>query len=217
MTYKKGFTLAEILITLTIVGIVAAITIPNLVGNASKKSQASLMRKTSVELTEAVDLEISQKDVKSVAPLFDTTDKINDFLVNTFKVIKNCHSDPFNTTTTCLPSKMGYISGAASTNLSDYITIADSSCIENSAGITICMSKFVPNATDKTTGYGEILVDTNGVKDPNIKGRDIFRLKYMYNGDIEDYGVADNCTGIAITTPDGCYARLEQDNWTMNY
>lgn len=34
---KKGFTLAEVLITLGIVGIVAAMTIPNLIGNYRKK------------------------------------------------------------------------------------------------------------------------------------------------------------------------------------
>ena len=33
---KKGFTLAEVLITLGIIGIVAALTIPNLIGNYEK-------------------------------------------------------------------------------------------------------------------------------------------------------------------------------------
>ena len=35
---KKGFTLAEVLITLAIIGIVAAMTIPTLVENAQKKA-----------------------------------------------------------------------------------------------------------------------------------------------------------------------------------
>ena len=35
---KKGFTLAEVLITLTIIGIVAAITLPSLLVNVNEKA-----------------------------------------------------------------------------------------------------------------------------------------------------------------------------------
>jgi prepilin-type N-terminal cleavage/methylation domain-containing protein len=214
MYKKKGFTLAEVLITLTIVGVISAITVPNLVGNASKKSQTALLRKTYVELTEAIDMEISQKDVKSVTTIFNSTDKLNEFLVNTFKVAKNCQQDSIGDTK-CLPTAINYISGAGATNMSSYITEANASCIVNTAGVAICMSLFQPNATTLTDGFGEILIDTNSTKEPNIKGRDIFRLHYKYNGDIEDAGVAANCA--AAGAPDGCFVTLQNDNWVMEY
>ncbi len=42
---KKGFTLAEILITLGIIGIVAAMTIPTLISNYKKKEYSTKIKK----------------------------------------------------------------------------------------------------------------------------------------------------------------------------
>ena len=42
MRTQKGFTLAEVLITLGIIGIVAAMTIPNLIENYQKKVKSML-------------------------------------------------------------------------------------------------------------------------------------------------------------------------------
>lgn len=53
---KKGFTLAEVLITLAIIGVVAAMTIPTLVSNISRKQHLSAFKKKFAEITEAVKL-----------------------------------------------------------------------------------------------------------------------------------------------------------------
>lgn len=42
---KKGFTLSEVLITLGIIGIVAAITLPTLITNYQKKTTATRVKK----------------------------------------------------------------------------------------------------------------------------------------------------------------------------
>ena len=42
---KKGFTLAEVLITLTVIGIVAAITLPSLTTNVQKAQTGSTLAK----------------------------------------------------------------------------------------------------------------------------------------------------------------------------
>ena len=49
-----GFTLAEVLITLGIIGVVAAITIPNLIQNNYEKRTVSLLRQTQSILAQAV-------------------------------------------------------------------------------------------------------------------------------------------------------------------
>ena len=41
MSFKKAFTLAEVLITLTIIGVIAALTIPNLVQSWRKHERIS--------------------------------------------------------------------------------------------------------------------------------------------------------------------------------
>lgn len=51
---KKGFTLAEVLITLGIIGVVAALTIPSLIGNYKKKVTATKLKQTYSILSNAV-------------------------------------------------------------------------------------------------------------------------------------------------------------------
>ena len=53
---KKGFTLAEVLITLGVIGIVAAMTIPNLVSNYQKKVFATKAKQTYSILSNALAL-----------------------------------------------------------------------------------------------------------------------------------------------------------------
>ena len=42
---KKGFTLAEVLITLGIIGVVAALTLPSLITNYRKKQTVAQLKK----------------------------------------------------------------------------------------------------------------------------------------------------------------------------
>ena len=53
---KRGFTLAEVLITLGIIGVVAAMTIPTLISNVSRKQHLTAFKKKYAEITEAVKL-----------------------------------------------------------------------------------------------------------------------------------------------------------------
>ena len=53
---KLGFTLAEVLITLGIIGIVAAMTIPVLITNYQKKTTATRVKKAYSELLLAIKL-----------------------------------------------------------------------------------------------------------------------------------------------------------------
>ena len=53
---KAAFTLAEVLITLAIIGIVAAMTIPTLVANYTKKVTATKVKKVFAELNQVVRL-----------------------------------------------------------------------------------------------------------------------------------------------------------------
>ena len=50
---KKGFTLSEILITLTIVGVVAALTVPAVMKNYRNKMYTAALQKTYNQLSDA--------------------------------------------------------------------------------------------------------------------------------------------------------------------
>lgn len=59
---KKGFTLAEILITLGIIGVVAAMTIPTLIANTNGAKYRSQYKKTLSSLNQAVKMNIAKHD-----------------------------------------------------------------------------------------------------------------------------------------------------------
>lgn len=53
---SKGFTLAEVLITLGIIGVVAAITIPTLMQNSQDKEKITALKKTYSTLSQAFSM-----------------------------------------------------------------------------------------------------------------------------------------------------------------
>ncbi|MCM1338091.1 MAG: type II secretion system GspH family protein [Muribaculaceae bacterium] len=56
MSLKRGFTLAEVLITLGIIGVVAAMTIPNLIADARKRAIENQLKKSYASITNAIRL-----------------------------------------------------------------------------------------------------------------------------------------------------------------
>ena len=59
--FKKGFTLAEVLITLAIIGIVAALTIPSVISNAQQQEFKTGLKKAVSVLNEAIQTNIAQE------------------------------------------------------------------------------------------------------------------------------------------------------------
>ncbi len=196
-----AFTLAEVLITMAIIGVISALTVPNLVGNASKKGQVALIRKAYVELQDSIDSYMAEIDAKTTASALSTQAKVNSFLTEFFKVTKNCGA----TVSSCMNTKI-YLPNSTS-----YIEISltDPSCITNASGISVCMEPY-----NSTNGNGKIVIDTNGLKDPNIKGRDVFELTYSSNGEISDSASSDCASTSKIS---GCFTKLQEDNYEMNY
>lgn len=92
------------------------------------------------------------------------------------------------------------------------------------------------------TGYvrwSHILIDTNGLKGPNIAGRDVFFIAYYEDGTIDEEGVSPVCNSMKVChVPDnaeelrqnlynnscfsssrfrGCFGKILNDGWEMNY
>ena len=70
MKLKVGFTLAEVLITLGIIGVVAAITIPNLITSYQKHVTVTKLQKAISVLNQAYKLSFDEVGEPSVAESF---------------------------------------------------------------------------------------------------------------------------------------------------
>lgn len=70
MVARRGFTLAEILITLGIIGIVAAMTIPTIAARSTHKKLQSQFKKTYAELNQATRAFYADTDFLCMTMMF---------------------------------------------------------------------------------------------------------------------------------------------------
>lgn len=184
---KFAFTLSEVLITLVIIGVVAAITVPVLFANYQEKAIKSSLKKNYSALTQA--LTKYQADNSQRLMLSDIKDEkqMKSILKEYMMVMYDC--DEMTGEKACLPtSKNGLFSDSyknysKKTNLpKEYykdgqLVLQDGSLIMIDSNIT----QIVPRLY--------ILVDVNGFgKKPNIVGRDVFAFQLSEDGHLLPMG-----------------------------
>ncbi|AOR38276.1 hypothetical protein BHV42_03280 [Candidatus Melainabacteria bacterium MEL.A1] len=149
---KIAFTLAEVLITLGIIGVVAAMTMPSLVANYEKKRTATAVKKAYSELSQALKLaEVDYGDM-------EYWDYPDGFDIEENKAFVNRYITPYYKGVTMLQDGM----------ISDWTGISDTGINFISSNGTIFSGK--PNSTNAFY----VLIDVNGFKKPNKMGTDIF-------------------------------------------
>jgi prepilin-type N-terminal cleavage/methylation domain-containing protein len=157
---RKGFTLAEVLVTLTIIGVIAALTIPALLQGTNQAEYKTALKKAVATLNQAIVMGIAQT----------STDPSN---------CDNCGSGGNATALAYyFISKLNVIS--QTTNVSQpYFYTADGMKYT----ITTASASGACGATtsiDPGTAYCQILVDVNGDKQPGTEssGSGTFRDQY---------------------------------------
>lgn len=225
---KKGFTLSEVLITLAIVGVIAALTIPAIVKNYRNKLYVSQLKRTYVQLTDAMQAIMNDESTNNyystsagVAPDDIATCKKGPcyFLTNYFKTIKTACGG--GAEGSCTAAHYKTLDGAV-----DKGAMNGSYCVQISTGATICISHNTANTVSS------VIIDVNGQSEPNIAGRDVFSLDIKQNGTLADYGSgsidesvqgcsADLCgtqnNGTLFEAACGCMTKILEDGWTMTY
>ena len=179
--WSKGFTLAEVLITLGIIGVVAAVTIPTLVQNYQERAwkEASLVFETKLE--EALKTMNTQQTLAG----YKTTEDFVNELSNHFKMNKICKN---NELLTCFSDKvywgdekeeidMSKIKSAKDFGQKDWNT--DIVGVQFANGVTGLIA-YNPECTqnpysNQITGTSclAILYDTDGFKNPNTTNKDL--------------------------------------------
>ncbi len=184
---KAAFTLAEVLITLGIIGVVAAVTLPTLVANYQKTVWVNQLKKTYSTLNEGFKQIVANEGCTTLecAGLsgtgndagFDFSNaNTKDKFVKEFKLENVFVGEP--------PSNSIY--NYKVKTLSGY----ESSFQELSSGDeyslfgTTTSGEIISIFTGGFVGP-MIIVDINGLKSPNVYGRDIFMFSYFdYNDSV---------------------------------
>lgn len=196
--FKKGFTLAEVLITLGIIGVVAALTIPSLIANYQKTQYVAGLKKAYAEITEALKLMANDHgcpgDLKCTGIFISSSPEGNTILGNElkkyFKLAKDCGTtyDANDESTKCLSDSVSnaFDGSVERTNMNTDKIGNYNFITADGFGISIynygCTNVYgFPSGFNLSQYCGEIDIDVNGLKGPNNWGRDIFNF-WITNG-----------------------------------
>ncbi len=184
---KAAFTLAEVLITLAVIGIVAALTLPGLIQNHNEKAWSTAKDLWEKKLTETV----RRMNTDGVMTGHDTTEDFMDTFKQYMKVIKTCDNTDINkcyspkvVTTGSNEEPMDVetdsLTSASSMGLSDWQTNTNTMSFVVADGTTVIMA-YQPECpyadpiedTGSQVSCMGYMVDVNGKKGPNRVGKDI--------------------------------------------
>ena len=185
-TYSKiAFTLAEVLITLAVIGVVAVITIPSLVKNYNEKAWGTAQD----VFTKRLEVATRQMNTEEkLAGYSNTMDFVNE-LKRYIKITRVCDNSNI---TKCFekeviwnegedPIDMSTIKNAASLGQDDWDT--DTVAVQFANGVNAIIA-YNPNTTQEpfnnqfsaTSNSMAILYDVSGNKNPNTNGKDIGKI-----------------------------------------
>lgn len=189
---KDAFTLAEVLITLGIIGVVAAMTLPALITNYKDKQTVSQLKKVYSSLNQAVQLAKEDNgpiESWDLVGFFSPEGAKNliEILAPYLKITKYCSNNAEN----CVPDMYYYPDMKIYMNLNSDTRTGKAILSDGNLFMVRTRAK---NCND-TDSYLEdvydpkfenycawILIDINGMKKPNALGRDVFAFNLYSTG-----------------------------------
>jgi len=206
---RVAFTLAEILITLAVIGIVAVLTIPGVVKNHQERAWTTAQDLFSKKLEVAMKAMATNSTVSG----YDSTESFVNELKKYIKITKVCTDD----VTKCFADKVVWNAGdepvevtnsAVKYEEKDGYDWAETVGIQLNNGVNAliaynkqCDADPFNNQEAITAKCVGVIYDVSGFKTPNTNGKDI-----LANGNIKSLGSTISCV---YTMSDGtCFAKI---------
>jgi len=218
MTKRKGFTLAEVLITLTIIGVIAALTIPNLIQNHEKKQTITKLQKAISVWNNVYSMSLRELGEPSDAEV----------IASSAEDLYNKYYAPYLKGKTCKTyQKCKYLSSTPFTYISrktwGFMIVVDPAnigIITDDGMFYVYQAKGGGDRANLLEDQG-LLVDINGSKKPNRLGRDIFFFKPNKNNGFwpecstSNYEeIQDNCSKNKAGGQ-CCAEKIRRDGWQI--
>lgn len=172
---QKAFTLSEILITLGIIGVIAAITLPSLIQIKQKKELETAFKKSYANFYNAYN-----KAKINEPPLWDDIDRVNSYpeiakaIYKEYIKIENINTD----------TNKKYLSKIRTYNLKKAVLPECSQLFRNEGSVITPDGSAV--SVSQNCGRNWVIIDTNGInKGPNAYGHDVFSFNISQTGIFE--------------------------------
>lgn len=179
----NGFTLAEVLITLGIIGIVAAMTMPALVGKYQEKSTVTRVKKFYSMMSQALNFAIAEHGTVDTWEYYDdgttfskqSSIEFAEYFKKYLKVSKDCGPNPG-----CLANtQIKYLNDSDKWSNYDIdkhykMILADGTYLWLRNHYINCSQIDGDGAPGKENTCGLLWIDVNGKNQPNTFGKDVF-------------------------------------------
>ena len=185
-----AFTLAEVLITLGIIGVVAAMTMPSLITAKQEKATISTIKKNYSILANA--LLMAQNDngelytwgiTKDADGLNLVTSNLKPYL----KIIEDCG---VGEKSDCAPGDNGKFKDLAGNKRTEDFSSSDYYSFRLNDGTAVAIQlKTKAECISSESSCMSFYIDTNGKKYPNTLGKDIFYFSGYGNGKLRAAGI----------------------------
>ncbi len=192
MTKERAFTLAETLITIGIIGIVAALTMPSLIQKNIEKQRVSQLKKAYSALSQAFAMAIEENGDPSywgMTGMYDESSHyiLADIMRKYLKLSVDC-VDMSETEAREVCGHVRYI------GKNDWIykntLFKNGRAVILADGAVVTFRVYSGQCNDINIGCGEIVIDVNGSKYPNQGGYDQFTF-FIKKDKIEPLGTKD--------------------------
>lgn len=226
---KKGFTLTELLLALTIVGVLAVLTVPILMNNIHNKMFATQVKNMVATLEQLAQDEMIAKRTRDLSDT-DFADPAKLLSDKHFAIAKLCSSttsareDCWKTTATGKDKiQYKYINKPSSNGLLSISPSAPAVILKN--GVLLSMHA-APIGEEDARGdiAAKFWMDINGNDKPNIAGRDLFTFYVTNKGHVVDYSYAKNVNQTVehkkkscLGGLKACFGALADNGWKMDY
>lgn len=175
---RYAFTLAETLITLIIIGVIAAMTIQTLINNIEDQKNKSEWKKTYSTITQSSVSVMNNNGIYSYKNAFADEASFFEAFKSELSVMKSCTADTAKGNCWHKDGEWYYLN-------KDPLTSAP-----NLPGVILSNGmllrfNYSPACDSDFGAYyrcGYIIADTNGFKRPNTYGKDIFEVNILENG-----------------------------------
>ena len=185
---KIGFTMAEVLITLGIIGIVAAMTLPSLINNKKNKELETAFKKNYSVISQALNMYYAQNGER-LTPENVKNIRLKTILMDYMKVLHDCGMGSYDSEA-CIPNYgenhednpkiYKTFNGKTEMNLRMF---DDGQFVLNDGSLILIENYF------SKPGTVYISVDVNGhLKNPNRLGHDLFMFQLDSKGNLIPMG-----------------------------
>ncbi len=196
---KKGFTLAEVLLTLTIIGVVAAITLPALMTNVGDSVLEAQVKKFYSVMTDGLELYKARTEQDNLIPGFNLDDELQGQIRFTDQIL---NASPCNSINEC------FADAYAKYDRTPYDTA------ENIIPEGEFVGRFRDGSVFSIFRLGndtrwQVIADVNGRRGPNRVGEDMFNMyigadgrieiNHIHPADCRDVDAQGSCIGIFVS------------------